>query len=210
MTHSLFIEVSTEKGLVAFHDKGLLIHQCELPAGLHNSTFLLPAIQKGFQATGLSPQQLSYIAVGVGPGSYTGLRVGAIVAKTMAYAANIPLVGINSLAGFVPHEPVSHIAVIDAKIGGMYLLKNGSVPEIVPLDKASSYFESGQLLVTPKSHPLKQKLDLLYPNNTWNWLETSPNANVLGFLAWTKFCQKDIVTNQELELLYLRETYTAS
>lgn len=205
MNYSLLIEVSTERGLVALFENDRLLYEHHLPFGLNNSTYLLPAIQAGFKTTGLSPEKLSYIAAGVGPGSYTGLRVGAIVAKTMSYASKIPLVGINSLAGFISAKLAPYAAVIDAKIGGMYVLKPGGSPQIVTLEQAHSLLSDVQMIVTPKTLPLKNRLDALYPHNSWHWEENAPNAEKLGQLSWAKFQANEIITNHELELLYLRD-----
>lgn len=53
---------------------------------MQHSKELVPAIKSAFQEIGWSPQDIDLIAVDVGPGSYTGLRVGVTCAKTLAYA----------------------------------------------------------------------------------------------------------------------------
>ena len=58
---------------------------------------LIPAIRALLAEGGLRVADLGGIAVGLGPGSYTGLRVGLMAAKTLAYAARLPLVGLDSL-----------------------------------------------------------------------------------------------------------------
>lgn len=87
---SLLIETCTERGVIAFFKGTDLIYERELPYGYQNSQHLLPEIQQTFQKLALSPQQLQFITVGRGPGSYTGIRIGVMVAKTLAYALKIP------------------------------------------------------------------------------------------------------------------------
>ena len=58
----------------------------------------MPAIEKLLRECELTPQDLTKIVVAKGPGSYTGVRIGVTIAKTMAWALNIPLVGVSSLA----------------------------------------------------------------------------------------------------------------
>jgi tRNA threonylcarbamoyladenosine biosynthesis protein TsaB len=63
-----------------------------------HSAWLHPAIQQLMDAEKVEMQQLNAVAVTIGPGSYTGLRVGLSAAKGICYALNIPLITINNLA----------------------------------------------------------------------------------------------------------------
>jgi len=78
----------------------------------------------------LKPSDLNGIAVGIGPGSYTGLRIGVTAAKGLAYALNIGLVTIttgellvNSVGNYSEGTPV---ALIDARRNDAYVFSNGS------------------------------------------------------------------------------------
>ena len=78
----------------------------------------------------LKPSDLSGIAVGIGPGSYTGLRIGVTAAKGLAYALNIGLVTIttgellvNSVGN---HSEGTPVALIDARRNDAYVFANGS------------------------------------------------------------------------------------
>ena len=62
-----------------------------------HSVKLLPEIQALLEACGLSPADPDLFAVTTGPGSFTGVRIGAATAKMLAYAAGKPLVGVNTL-----------------------------------------------------------------------------------------------------------------
>ncbi len=62
-----------------------------------HSVKLLPEIQTLIAENGLKPEDLELIAVNTGPGSFTGLRIGAATAKTMAFALEIPVAGVNTL-----------------------------------------------------------------------------------------------------------------
>ena len=84
---------------------------------------LVPAIRQVLELAGLRVTDLGGIAVGLGPGSYTGLRIGLTAAKTLAYAASIPLVALNSLEILATNAPESalRVAVIaDAQRGEVY------------------------------------------------------------------------------------------
>lgn len=64
----------------------------------NHSIRVMPAIQQLMKDCDISPMDLEKIVVAKGPGSYTGVRIGVSIAKTMAWSLNIPLVGISSLA----------------------------------------------------------------------------------------------------------------
>ncbi|WP_181350535.1 tRNA (adenosine(37)-N6)-threonylcarbamoyltransferase complex dimerization subunit type 1 TsaB [Thalassobacillus sp. CUG 92003] len=63
----------------------------------NHSVRLMPAIQQLMASTETTPEELDRIAVAVGPGSFTGVRIGLSTAKTMAWSLDIPVVGISSL-----------------------------------------------------------------------------------------------------------------
>ena len=62
-----------------------------------HSSQLMPGIQSLFNESNLKKQELDGIVVAKGPGSYTGVRIGVTVAKTLAYALNTKLYGVSSL-----------------------------------------------------------------------------------------------------------------
>lgn len=62
-----------------------------------HSVRLMPAINKLMKSIHMEPEQLDKIIVAKGPGSYTGVRIGVTTAKSLAWALNIPLVGVSSI-----------------------------------------------------------------------------------------------------------------
>jgi tRNA threonylcarbamoyladenosine biosynthesis protein TsaB len=85
---------------------------------------LVPAVRDLLRMAGLSLHALDAIAVGLGPGSYTGLRVGLTAAKTLAYAARRPLVGLDSLEVIAQNAPAeaTHVAAVaDAQRGDVFV-----------------------------------------------------------------------------------------
>jgi tRNA threonylcarbamoyladenosine biosynthesis protein TsaB len=80
----------------------------------NHAEIILPLIETLFAKTHASVQQLSGIAVSIGPGSFTGLRIGLATAKGLAYESGVPLVGISTL-----HANAARVGHVDAVIGSM-------------------------------------------------------------------------------------------
>ena len=92
------------------------------PANRHGRA-LVPAVRDLLDRAGLAAADLDGLAVGLGPGSYTGLRVGLMAAKALAYATNRPLVGLDSLEVVARNAPADTTApisvIIDAQRGDL-------------------------------------------------------------------------------------------
>ena len=93
---------------------------------------LLPRLMGLLSSRGLALQELAAVAVGIGPGSFTGLRVGMSVAKGLAMGVGCPIVGVPSLTAWLAAEPAAAAAVGRAGARELYLLERGSAePRIV-------------------------------------------------------------------------------
>lgn len=210
---SLLIETSTERAIIGFVKNGVVLYRNELPIGLNNSKYLAPAVEKGLQTLGLTMANVAYVAVGIGPGSYTGIRVGAMLAKTLAYAAEIPLVGVCTLHCFLPMCDGPFTVLIDAKISGAYIIsgiKEGqdvryaTDPLVLPLDKIERILQGKMLILTPQEKVLKEKLKTI--DQQVRWEEVFPDLLQMARLAEAKFNQGDVAKEGALELMYLRKT----
>lgn len=93
----LAIESATEEGVVALgRSDGELVAQDRWPAGHAHGERLPASIEKVLAEAGSSLDDVGAIVVGIGPGSFTGLRVGLAVAKGLAFGLGIPIVGIGT------------------------------------------------------------------------------------------------------------------
>jgi tRNA threonylcarbamoyl adenosine modification protein YeaZ len=207
----LLIETSTERGLLALVKDGKLLQKADLPVGLNHSQQLMYYLEHLFTAVHLSITDLHYIAVGVGPGSYTGIRVGATVAKTLSYATKLPLIGISTLLTYTSPKPGAFAVVIDAKIGGVYLtLSDGKTvqhpPELVDLKRAVELLHPYPTLLTPNAARLPGKFKEIQPDTHWEWLECGPDPLHFARQAEAKWKEHEFTTDGQLELLYLRKT----
>lgn len=85
---------------------------------------LMPRVADLLRAAGLELCDVDKLAADIGPGSFTGVRIGVMTAKTLAWAANKPLAGVTSLAAIsheVPQEPATDLLVtVKARPGYAY------------------------------------------------------------------------------------------
>lgn len=93
----LAIDSATSAMSVALVNKGKLLAEVNSLVERNHSVYLMPAIEEALSQAGLSLGALQGIAVGKGPGSYTGVRIGITVAKTMAWTLKLPVAGVSSL-----------------------------------------------------------------------------------------------------------------
>uniref|UniRef100_UPI0040484A27 tRNA (adenosine(37)-N6)-threonylcarbamoyltransferase complex dimerization subunit type 1 TsaB n=1 Tax=Algoriphagus sp. TaxID=1872435 RepID=UPI0040484A27 len=124
MARILSIETSTSICSVAIHEQGELLALAEIKEPGAHAEKLLVLVDEVFEKAGLSFGDLDAVAVSQGPGSYTGLRIGVSTAKGIAYALEIPLIGINTLQAMAASQPISQgefvVAVLDARRKEVY------------------------------------------------------------------------------------------
>jgi tRNA threonylcarbamoyladenosine biosynthesis protein TsaB len=94
----LSIETSTSVCSIALHQNGNLIAYENLSVARSHAESLLVMIEHVLAITHYSQKDLAAVALSEGPGSYTGLRIGAATATGLCYALDIPLIAINTLA----------------------------------------------------------------------------------------------------------------
>jgi tRNA threonylcarbamoyladenosine biosynthesis protein TsaB len=100
----LTIDTASEMASVALSEEGALVAEITWRCARNHSTELLPTLQYLMQRAGVEKSDLKAVFVCVGPGSYTGLRVGVSTAKGLAFALGLPLVGVGRLeAEAYPH-----------------------------------------------------------------------------------------------------------
>jgi len=105
----LNIETSTTLCSVALASGNKVLAFKEADEGYTHAENLHVFIHDVLKETKVEPNQLNAIAVGSGPGSYTGLRIGVSAAKGLAYALNIPLISVSTLQ-VMAHAVVKQVA----------------------------------------------------------------------------------------------------
>lgn len=106
----LAIETSSAISSVGLEKNGKIIGEVTTEAGLTHSVQLMPNIEYLLTMTKTKPEDIKGIVVSIGPGSFTGLRIGLGTAKALAYAWKIPLVGIKTT------EALAYNAMLEDKL----------------------------------------------------------------------------------------------
>jgi tRNA threonylcarbamoyladenosine biosynthesis protein TsaB len=120
----LAMDTSTERAALALEDEAGGIRVATFDSGRRHGRDLIPCLNGLLDSAEIEPSELGAIAIGLGPGSYTGLRVGVTAAKTLAYATGAVLIGVSSLhaIGRNATPDACHVSVIaDAQRGELYI-----------------------------------------------------------------------------------------
>jgi|SRR5581483_2146196 len=119
----LIVDTSTDICIIALVKAGEIDAERIFPHYNQLSKNLLLSIQELMEETQTTLSDLSYIAVGIGPGSYTGTRLGAAVAKSLAFALNIEVKPFSSPLAFLPDQTGSFLFLIPTRAGLIFALK---------------------------------------------------------------------------------------
>lgn len=139
----LAIDTASSVSSVAVAREGKLEAEVSVEAGHTHSETLLSHIEGALAFAGVEKSALSGVAVSIGPGSFTGLRIGLATAKALAYGLGVPLVGVSTLAALALAFPVPDVytlALMDAQKGnayaGLYEWQGGALREVRPVHVA--------------------------------------------------------------------------
>lgn len=117
----LTLDTSTEYLSLALHYRGETLLR-DWHAQQKHAELTLPAIQQLLAEAGASLGALDGIALSIGPGSFTGLRIGCGIVQGLAYGLDIPTLGVNTLAAQAADCEASQVlSVLDARMGELYL-----------------------------------------------------------------------------------------
>jgi len=121
----ILLDTSTDLLVLGlFTRQGEIVASNVLSHANNLSKTLLPSLQVLVETQGCTPRDLCSIAVGIGPGSYTGTRVGVAVAKSLAFALQIPLQGFPSQLAFIPPSVKGEFSfLVPARSGNVFVLQ---------------------------------------------------------------------------------------
>jgi tRNA threonylcarbamoyladenosine biosynthesis protein TsaB len=141
----LGIETSTLRGSIALIEDERVVCVLEHAEPSAHAERILPLVARGLEQAGWSRDELQRIAVGIGPGSFVGLRVGIALAQGLGLGLGIPVIGVGSLRSLAAVVPPTYegprIALLDARRDELF---------------AAVYAADGQELLSPDAIPRAQ------------------------------------------------------
>ncbi|KMQ71398.1 tRNA (adenosine(37)-N6)-threonylcarbamoyltransferase complex dimerization subunit type 1 TsaB [Chryseobacterium koreense] len=212
----LHLETSSKNCSVAISDGEKLLCLCEeISENYKQSESLHTFVEWALQGAEISLGDLDAVSVGKGPGSYTGLRIGAASAKGFCYGLKIPMIAVNSLETMI--EPFLNqnydliIPLVDARRMEVYCaVFDGISGEMISETEAKILDESsfrdfvGKKIIFIGDGAKKAK-DLLQVENAEFKEDVFPSAKYLIRKSVQKFNQKDFEDIAYFEPFYLKD-----
>lgn len=131
----LAIDTATKIGSVALYDDKIgVIGEINLYVKVNHSNVIMDAVDSLFKLSGLNIKDVDRIAVTIGPGSFTGIRIGTAIAKGLAYSLKKPIVGVNELdvlAHMGENREDIIVPLIDARKERVYFSKYRYIDNIL-------------------------------------------------------------------------------
>ncbi|OBX89407.1 tRNA (adenosine(37)-N6)-threonylcarbamoyltransferase complex dimerization subunit type 1 TsaB [Haemophilus haemolyticus] len=222
----LALDTSTEACSVALLYHGEKTYINELAQRTHTKR-ILPMIDEILVNSGLGLNQVDALAFGRGPGSFTGVRVGAGIAQGLAFGADLPVIPVSNLtamaqAAFELHQAENVVTAIDARMNEVYFSQ--LVREKVRSD-FTEFFQWREIITEQVCSP-EQAINQLRDHNAFRvgtgWAAYSqfteknltssdialPNALYMLELARVEYLQKRTISALEIEPIYLRNEVT--
>lgn len=217
----LGVETSTPQASVAIGSEQGLIASALVSRGSTHNEFLLPAVRFCLEEAGLGFRNLGGVAASLGPGLYTGMRVGIATAKALAQALSVPIAGMSSLDLLAYEVRYSHkaicavldgrrgevfYAVYKASPGGIQRMTEYRVEKPEQLAVALAARREDVLMVGNGALLHKEVFDDLDFVEIGTMSHSFPNATSLVELALPRIRRGDIDSVYELKPLYLRRS----
>jgi len=221
----LHIETATDVCSVALSRGEEIIGLKEEAGGNNHAKNLLPFVEEALKQGGCTVKDLDGVTVSVGPGSYTGLRIGVSTAKGIAYTANIPVMAIGTLESIAQGaktlwaetsaEQPQIIPMIDARRMEVFTSRydfamNGLeevTAKIVDENTFAELLASQPLLFCGNGMPKCREILSVYPNA--HFLDAPVSAKNLLLPALKKWQNHDFEDVAYFEPFYLKEYVAA-
>ena len=135
----LALETSAKAVSAAVTEDGRLLALGIQETGLTHSRTLMPIVEHILKNTDLTMADMDAVAVAVGPGSFTGIRIGVSAAKGLAFAASIPAVGVSTLAAMARNVAFADglvVCAMDARrnqvYNALFEARDGALTRLTP------------------------------------------------------------------------------
>ena len=220
----LSIDTSSQVSSVAVLSAERVAAEISMQGALTHSETLMPHIETALRMARVEKSELEGIAVSIGPGSFTGLRIGLASAKMMAYALHIPLIAVPTLEALAHHyicEGVRLVPMMDAQKGNVYAqefmweagldglhLREKHALSILPLTEVIAGLENAEQPVILLGDAMQKKTTLALPANVRlaPIHARMPRAACVGLAALTRLARGEMDDPVTVVPLYLRRS----
>ena len=220
----LSIDTSSQVSSVSVLSAECVAAEISMQGALTHSETLMPHIETALAMARVNKDELDGIAVSIGPGSFTGLRIGLASAKMMAYALHIPLIAVPTLEALAHHcvcEGVRLVPMMDAQKGNVYVqeftwrvdgdaltLHEESPLAILPLAEVVAGLSKTEQPVLLLGDAMQRKVDVELPVNVRlaPIHARMPRAACVGLAALTRLARGETDDPVTAVPLYLRRS----
>ncbi len=216
----LAVDTSSKICAVAILEDNKVIDEIKLDNGKTHSENLMPIIKEILDKNNLTLKDMNLIAVSVGPGSFTGIRIGIATIKPMAEVYNLPVASVTSLETLARNienkeKDFTIISLIDARNNQVYAgffdteynLKEDEIAEDIDevLKKAGKY--SKIIFVGDGAIIHKEKIEENLKNRNIIFAkENNQSAINTGKIGYKKFLEKNLKNADTILPIYLRKS----
>ncbi|WP_405378386.1 tRNA (adenosine(37)-N6)-threonylcarbamoyltransferase complex dimerization subunit type 1 TsaB [Phascolarctobacterium sp.] len=180
---TLAIDTATKVCTVALCRDQKLLAEYTINMGMTHSEGLLPQLEQLLQRTGIAKKEIDLLAVSMGPGSFTGLRIGLATAEAMAYSWQCCLHGVDTLKAMaynIPLEGKVLSPVLDAQKGNfyqaLYQWQFGRLIELEPVEVVSAERALERIALQGTPALLLGECNRLVKKGLPDWVQVAPEA----------------------------------
>ncbi len=212
----LAVDSSTRWVSLALFDGAQVLGEMTWQSQNHHTVELAPALQELIRRSGVEKSSLGVLAVALGPGSFTSLRIGLGLVKGMALALHLPMVGIPTLDILAASQPVQELplaAVLQAGRGrlalGWYAAQAGrwaaqGEAQVATLEELSRQIHRptlvcGELTAEERQHLGRRRKNVILAPPA----QSLRRASFLAELAWERWCAGQVDDAVTLAPVYL-------
>lgn len=186
----LFIDTSADNLIIGIIKDDNVIYFNNILNGKDTSSKVMPILDEAFNKSGLNIKDIDKIFVVNGPGSFTGIRVGVTIAKTIGFCLNIPLIPLSELELLATTNTDTNynVSLIDARRGYVY----------------GAIYDKNLDALVKDNYILLEELQKKYPDSYT--VVTSANARVDLIKIIKKHEMDEAINSHQLKPNYLKKT----
>ncbi|MBA3531007.1 MAG: tRNA (adenosine(37)-N6)-threonylcarbamoyltransferase complex dimerization subunit type 1 TsaB [Ardenticatenales bacterium] len=216
----LALDSATRQAGLALYDGERILAETLWQGNVHHTEWIAPALEEALRRIHVTAAELTAVGVAVGPGSFTGLRVGISLAKGLAAARNLPIIGVSTLdVTAYPHLDRDDLLCVLVQVGRgrhAYTFYRGAFPALSSPAIGDIHAVAAAIVAQPDETPVRvigelsmdERHALAETLGAWDPLLPPALAlrrpAVLAEMAWQRFQAGDVDDLHTLEPIYLQ------